>query len=70
MNIPTNNITELNNLIYAGAKLVCDRIGAPLRKQRNKQKHQSWVGVQIGRTNKKTTTTNKYFKQKHKHTFS
>ena len=25
--IPTNNITELNELIYAGAKLVCEKIG-------------------------------------------
>ena len=27
--IPTNNITELNKLIYAGAKLVCEKIGIP-----------------------------------------
>ena len=27
--IPTNNITELNELIYAGAKLVCEKIGIP-----------------------------------------
>ena len=26
-NIPTDNITELNDLIYAGAKLVGDKIG-------------------------------------------
>ena len=25
--IPTNNITELNELIYAGAKLVCEKLG-------------------------------------------
>ena len=25
--IPTNNVTELNELIYAGAKLVCEKIG-------------------------------------------
>ena len=29
--IPTNNITELNELIYAGAKLVCKKIGIPLK---------------------------------------
>ena len=29
--IQTNNITELNELIYAGTKLVCDKIGVPLR---------------------------------------
>ena len=27
--ISTNNITELNELIYAGAKLVCEKIGIP-----------------------------------------
>ena len=27
--IPANNITELNELIYAGAKLVCENIGFP-----------------------------------------
>ena len=27
--IPTNNITELNELINAGAKLVCENIGIP-----------------------------------------
>ena len=26
-----NNIMELNELIYAGAKLVCDKIGVHLR---------------------------------------
>ena len=25
--ISTNNITEVNDLIYAGAKLVCEKIG-------------------------------------------
>ena len=30
-NIPINDITELNDLIYAGAKLVCEKIGAPLK---------------------------------------
>ena len=27
--MPTNNITELNELIYAGAKLVCEKTGSP-----------------------------------------
>ena len=27
--ISTKNITELNELIYAGAKLVCEKIGIP-----------------------------------------
>ena len=30
-NIPTGYITELNELIYAGEKLLCDKIGVPLR---------------------------------------
>ena len=30
-NIPTGNFTELNEEIYAGTKLVCDKIGVPLR---------------------------------------
>ena len=28
---PTGNITELNEIIYARSKLVCDKIGVPLR---------------------------------------
>ena len=27
--ISTNNITKINELIYAGAKLVCEKIGIP-----------------------------------------
>ena len=26
-NTPTSNLTELNDLIYAGAKVVCEKIG-------------------------------------------
>ena len=33
--IQTNNITELNELIYAGAKLVCENIGSPQKTRRN-----------------------------------
>ena len=32
-NILTDNITKLNELIYAAAKPVCDKIGVPLRNQ-------------------------------------
>ena len=32
-----NNITELNELIYAGAKLVCEKLGSPQKAQRNSQ---------------------------------
>ena len=35
--ISTNNITELNDIIYAGAKLACEKIGAPIKARRNHQ---------------------------------
>ena len=35
--IPTNNITELNELIYAGAKLVCENIGIPSKSTKKQQ---------------------------------
>ena len=37
-NIPTNNTTELNDLIYAGAKLVCFNIRIPLKTTERKTK--------------------------------
>ena len=39
--ISTNNITELNKLIYAGAKLVCEKIGIP-RKCTKKESKPGW----------------------------
>ena len=36
--IPTNNITELNELIYAGAKLVCEKIGISSKSTKNQSK--------------------------------
>ena len=33
-----NNKTELNKLIYAGAKLVCKKIGVPLKSTKKKSK--------------------------------
>ena len=39
--IPTNNITELNELIYAGTKLVCEKIGIP-SKSTKKQSKLGW----------------------------
>ena len=39
--IPTNNITELNELIYAGGKLVCEKIGIP-SKSTKKQSKPGW----------------------------
>ena len=37
-NIPTNDVTELHDLIYAGAKLVCEKIGILLRITERKSK--------------------------------
>ena len=36
--ISTNNITELNELIFAGAKLVCENIRIPLKSRKKKSK--------------------------------
>ena len=36
--IPTNNLTELNELINAGAKLVCENIGIPAKSMKKQQK--------------------------------
>ena len=36
--ISTNNITELNELIYAGAKLICEKIGIPSESTKTKSK--------------------------------
>ena len=40
-NISTNNISELNDLIYAGAKLVCEKIVVP-SKSTKKQSKPGW----------------------------
>ena len=37
-NITTNNITELNDLIYVGAKLVCEKVRIPLKTTDRKSK--------------------------------
>ena len=36
--ISTNNLTELNNLIYTGVKLVCEKIGIPSKSTKEKSK--------------------------------
>ena len=36
--ISTNNITKLNKLIYAGAKLVCGKIGITSKSMKKKSK--------------------------------
>ena len=47
--ISTNNITELNELIYAGAKLVCEKIRIPskITKEKSKQGWESRLETQI-----------------------
>ena len=62
-NIPTNNITGLNNLIYAGAKLICEKIGVPLKTTRWKSK--PGKGTQTWIADKKTKTTSKNTKTEH-----
>ena len=37
-NIPTDNVTVLNEQIYAGAKLASDKIGVPRRNQSRNRK--------------------------------
>ena len=41
-NIPTGKFTELNKLIYAEAKLVCDTINIPLENPNKNKK--TWMG--------------------------
>ena len=36
--IPTNDITELNELIYEGEKLVCEKIGIPSKSTKKQSK--------------------------------
>ena len=52
--IPKNNITELNELIYAGAKLICEKIGIPLKSTKKKMKTKT--GNSTGNADKKKTT--------------
>ena len=62
--ISTNNITELNALIYAGAKLVCEKIGIPskITKEKSKPGWEFRLETQI----KKPTKTAKNDKTKEK----
>ena len=53
-NILTNDITELNDLIYAGAKLVWKNWGPP---EDSRQKGKIRVGTQTRITDKKTTNS-------------
>ena len=61
--IPTNNISELNELIYVGAKLVCEKIGIP-SKSMKKQSKLGWeirLETQIKNTTK--TSQNDFLKK-------
>ena len=49
--ISTNNITELKDLIYAGAKLVCGKIGVPSKK--HKETVKTKMGSSTGNPDKK-----------------
>ena len=53
--IPTNNITELDELLYAEAKLVCENIGIP-SKSTKKQQKPGWE-IRLESQIKKTTKT-------------
>ena len=46
INITTNNITELNDLIYAGAKLVCGKIGVSSKKTKKESKIRGEIRVE------------------------
>ena len=48
--ISTNNITELNELFYIAAKLVCKKIGTPLKKHEENIKTR--MGNSTGNTDK------------------
>ena len=61
--ISINNITELNDLIYAGAKLVCDIIGVPPKKTSKKPSKPGWE-VRLETQIKKSTKTDQNGKQK------
>ena len=49
--LPTNSITELNEVIYAGAKLVCGKIGIFLESTK-KQSKPGWE-IRLGTQTKK-----------------
>ena len=53
--IPTNNSTELNELIYAGAKLVCEKMGIPSK--RTKEQSKSEWEIRLETQIKQTTKT-------------
>ena len=52
--IPTNNITELNELIYTGSKLVCENIGIPSKSTKKQQKPGWEIRLESKKKNPKT----------------
>ena len=60
--ISTNNITELNELIYAGAKLVCENFRIPSKSTKRKIKTKR--GNSTGNADKKSTKTGQNEKNK------
>ena len=58
--IATNNITELNKLIYPGAKLVCEKIGIS-SKSTKKQLKPGWEIRLETQIKKNTKTSQNYF---------
>ena len=48
--ISTNNVTELNEIIYAKAKLICEKIGVPSKSTKTKIK--TWMGNSNGNADK------------------
>ena len=56
-----NNITELNELIDAGAKLVCEKIGIPSKSTKKQWKPgwEIWLKTQIKSQQKQARMINK-----------
>ena len=59
---PTNNITELNELIYAGTKLISEKIGIPSKSTKKKSK--PGCEIRLETQIKKTTETGQNDKTK------
>ena len=60
--LSTNNITEINELIYAGTKLVCDKIEIPSKSTKKKSKP-GWE-IRLETQIKKSTKTGQNGKTK------
>ena len=56
-------MTELNEVIYEGAKLACEKIGVSLA---NTNRKKTWMIDSTGNTEKKSRTTGKNDKTKKK----